>query len=59
LPDLLLLDDVAAVLRCKRRAVYSLTRTRGQEKPNALRFLKLPVGLRVRKIDLEAYLAAA
>lgn len=59
LPDVLNLDDVAAVLRTTRRGVYSLTRSRAQDSPNALRVLRLPVGLRVLRTDLENYLSAA
>jgi Helix-turn-helix domain len=59
LPDILTLEDVAAVLRTTRRGVYSLSRNRAQEKGDGLRFLKLPIGLRVRRIDLESWLEQA
>lgn len=54
----LTLDDVASVLRCPKRSVYNISRSRGQNSPGALRFLRLPIGLRVLKSDLQNYLAA-
>jgi hypothetical protein len=59
MPDLLTIDQLAAFLQCKRRAIYSLTRSRAQDGENPLKILRLPVGLRVRRVDLESWLAAA
>jgi len=52
-PEVLNLDDVSTILRCERASVYEMSRERSQAKQtHALRFLKLPCGLRVRKQDL-------
>jgi hypothetical protein len=59
LSDILTLDEVGAVLRTSRRSVYGLTRSRAQLAENPLKILRLPIGLRVRRVDLENWLAAA
>lgn len=59
MPDILTLQNLADVLQTSKRGVYNITRTRAQDGPNALKILRLPIGLRVRKVDLENYLSAA
>jgi len=52
-PEILTLEDVAEILRCKKSTVYEMSRHRSQLRyKNPLRFLRLPCGLRVRKQDL-------
>jgi excisionase family DNA binding protein len=55
-PEILTIDDLAKLLRCKRRAVYSLTRSRAK---NPLPTLRLGIGLRWRRSDVERWLDAS
>lgn len=51
--EILTLDDLSTILQCKKSSCYEMSRERSQVKQaHALRFLKLPCGLRVRKQDL-------
>ncbi|MFZ0801122.1 MAG: helix-turn-helix domain-containing protein [Terriglobales bacterium] len=55
--EILTIDEVASILKCKRSCVYELTRQRSrarQEHP--IPFLKMPFGLRFRRSDIEAWL---
>jgi predicted DNA-binding transcriptional regulator AlpA len=56
-PEILTREELARLLRCKPRAIYSLTRSRATE--NRLPTLRLPIGLRWRRSDVETWLAAS
>jgi excisionase family DNA binding protein len=56
-PEILTIDDLAKLLRCKRRAIYSLTRARAHA--NRLPVLRLGIGLRFRRVDVDPWLAAS
>jgi len=57
LPQILTIDDLAAYLRCSRRSIYNLTRKRSQEGANPAPVLRLPMGMRFRRVDIDAWLS--
>jgi predicted DNA-binding transcriptional regulator AlpA len=55
--EILTVDDVASLLKCKRSSVYNMTRKRGQVRYEIpLPVLRLPCGLRFRRSDVEDWL---
>jgi len=56
-PEILTVEDLAAWLKVSKRSVYEMTRQRGQQRHEIpLPILRLPVGLRFRRSDIEAWL---
>ena len=55
MPDILTRADLAQILQVKPRAIYSLTRARAKN-VNPLPVLRLPIGLRWRRQDVESWL---
>jgi predicted DNA-binding transcriptional regulator AlpA len=55
--ELLTIDDVATLLKCKRSSVHNMTRKRGQARYEVpLPVQRLPCGLRFRRSDIENWL---
>jgi predicted DNA-binding transcriptional regulator AlpA len=55
--EILTIDELAAWLKCSKRSVYELTRKRGQLGHDIpLPVLRLPCGMRFRRLDIEAWL---
>ena len=55
--EILTVEDLAAWLKCSKRSVYELTRKRGQLGHDIpLPVLRLPCGMRFRRLDIEAWL---
>jgi predicted DNA-binding transcriptional regulator AlpA len=55
--EILNVQDLAAWLKVSKRSIYEMTRERGQQRHEIpLPILRLPVGLRFRRSDIEAWL---
>jgi predicted DNA-binding transcriptional regulator AlpA len=55
--EILTVEDLAKWLKVSKRSVYEMTRDRGQQRHEIpLPILRLPVGLRFRRIDIERWL---
>ncbi|MGB6476384.1 MAG: helix-turn-helix domain-containing protein [Candidatus Sulfotelmatobacter sp.] len=55
--DILTLDDVAAILKLKRSAVYEMTRVRSQARQeHPIPFIRVAGHLRFRRQDIENWL---
>jgi excisionase family DNA binding protein len=55
--EILTVEDLAKWLRVSKRSVYEMTASRGQQRhENPIPILRLPVGLRFRRSDIEAWL---
>ena len=55
--EILTVDELAAFLKCSRRSIYELTRSRGQARhETALPVLRLPCGMRFLRRDIEAWI---
>jgi predicted DNA-binding transcriptional regulator AlpA len=55
--EILTVEDLASWLKISKRSVYEMTRERGQQRHEIpLPILRLPVGLRFRRSDIEAWL---
>jgi len=55
--EILTVEDLAKWLKISKRSVYEMTCERGQQRHEIpLPILRLPVGLRFRRSDIEAWL---
>jgi predicted DNA-binding transcriptional regulator AlpA len=55
--EILTVEDLAKWLKVSKRSVYEMTCERGQQRHEIpLPILRLPVGLRFRRSDIEAWL---
>jgi predicted DNA-binding transcriptional regulator AlpA len=55
--EILTVEDLAKWLKVSKRSVYEMTASRGQQRhENPVPILRLPVGLRFRRSDIEAWL---
>lgn len=55
--EILTIEDLAAWLKVSKRSIYEMTCERGQQRHEIpLPILRLPVGLRFRRSDIEAWL---
>ena len=55
--EILTVEDLAKWLKVSKRSVYEMTRDRGQQRhENPVPILRMPVGLRFRRSDIEAWL---
>jgi excisionase family DNA binding protein len=55
--EILTVPELAQWLKVSKRSVYEMTRERGQQRHEIpLPILRLPVGLRFRRSDIEAWL---
>jgi excisionase family DNA binding protein len=57
LSEVMTIDELAKFLRCKRRAIYSLTRSRAQSNGNPLPVLRLGIGMRFSRASVLAWMA--
>jgi predicted DNA-binding transcriptional regulator AlpA len=56
--DILTLDDVAAILKLKRSAVYEMTRQRSQvRQDHPIPYIRIAGHLRFRRCDIENWLS--
>ncbi len=57
--ELLTVAELAAILKCPPDSVYNLTRKRTQARSEfPIPFLRLPIGLRFSRQDVEEWIAA-
>lgn len=55
--EILTVEDLAKWLKVSKRSVYEMTASRGQQRhENPVPILRLPVGLRFLRRDIEAWL---
>jgi hypothetical protein len=54
--DILTVTEVAELLKCKPSSIYNMTRNRGQRYDHPIPVLRLPCGLRFRKLSVLAWL---
>ena len=55
-PEILTIEDLAKLLKCKKRAIYSMTRARAK---HPLPVLRLGIAMRFRRTDIDRWLTAA
>jgi len=58
LPELLTVNDVAQLLRCKPSSVYNLTRKRARRYEHQIPVLRLPCGLRFFQSSIMQWLTS-
>jgi predicted DNA-binding transcriptional regulator AlpA len=55
--EILTVEDLAKWLKVSKRSIYEMTASRGQQRhENPVPILRLPVGLRFRRSDIEQWL---
>lgn len=57
--SIMTIDDLAQFLKTSRRSIYNLTRRRNQSGVNPLPVLRLGIGMRFRRTDIDCWLTAA
>ncbi len=55
--ELLTLDEVSALLKCSKNAIYELTRQRSRASKHPIPVMRLPFGLRFRRDAIMKWLA--